>query len=313
MSPRIDPHLPLVWRTPNELQLGATPRVVLSDPGELETGLIAALRHGVSLETAHKIGRGLGGSPAAVQQLLEALAPAFEAGLEAQAAPGTISHSIAGASRRRRADAAASEHSRPVIALDAAPAIAARLVEHLAVLGYETVPAADAAIEDTALAVIVASWVVAPARHLPWLRADVPHLAVVFDDAGLRIGPLVEPGEGPCLRCLDLARRDDDAAWPVIAAQLTGRPAASCTPRAIHDAVAGAASVVDDRLAHGQQRLREASLRLSRPGERAQLTRHPVHSECGCRAPAGTATAPARPGIRHPGAASSVRDAAVPA
>ncbi len=289
MSPRIDPHLPLVWRTPNELQLGATPRVVLRDPGELETGLIAALRHGVSIETAQKIGGGLGGSPAAVLRLLEVLAPALEA------------------------DAAASARPRQQIALDAPPPIAARLADHFEALGYDIALAAEAEVGDTALAVIVASWVVSPARHLPWLRADVPHLAVVFDDVGTRIGPLVEPGAGPCLRCLDLARRDADPAWPVIAAQLAGRTAASSTPRAIHDAVARAVSLADDRLAHGLQTLREASLRPARPGEREQLLRHPTHSECGCRAPAGTATAPALLGIRRPGAASSARGAAVPA
>ena len=55
MAPRIDPALPLVWRSPAELQLGGlTPRVVMRDPGGLETGLVAALRHGAStLDAPH--------------------------------------------------------------------------------------------------------------------------------------------------------------------------------------------------------------------------------------------------------------------
>ncbi|MBM7831275.1 bacteriocin biosynthesis cyclodehydratase domain-containing protein [Agromyces cerinus] len=291
MSPRIDPILPIVWRSPAELQFGATPRVVLRDPGAFETGLISALRHGASASTLETIGTALGGTAETVHALLELLAPAFE--------PAT--------------DAAASVRSPRCVALDAPREISDRLAEHLARLGYEPVPAAEAEVEHTALAVVAATWVVSPGRHLPWLRADVPHLAIVFDDEGTRVGPLVEPGDGPCLRCLELARRDDDPAWPVIAAQLAGRPAASCTPRAVHDAAALVASLVDDRLAGARTPLRGASIRLGRPGETVPTTPHRRHPECGCRVPAGTATAPVRLDSRRPDAASSTRGAAVPA
>ena len=103
---------------------------------------------------------------------------------------------------------------------------------------------------------------------------DVPHLAVVFDDDGARVGPLVEPGAGPCLRCLDLGRRDADPAWPAIAAQLAGRPAATGRPRAPRSRRSTlAVAVVDDRLAHGSHaRSARASLALSandRPTRRA--------------------------------------------
>jgi bacteriocin biosynthesis cyclodehydratase domain-containing protein len=48
----------------------------------------------------------------------------------------------------------------------------------------------------------------------------VAHLAVrVRDGTGL-VGPLVIPGVTSCLRCADLHRRDRDAAWPAVAAQL---------------------------------------------------------------------------------------------
>lgn len=293
MSPRIDPVLPIVWRSPTELQFGATPRVVLRDPGALEAGLISALRHGASESTLETIGIALGGTPEAVRALLERLDPAFE--------PAT--------------DAAASARSRRRVAVDAPRVLGDRVAEHLAMLGYEPVSVADGGIEveGTAFAVIAATWVVSPARHLPWLRADVPHLSIVFDDEGTRVGPLIEPGDGPCLRCLELTRRDGDPAWPVIAAQLAGRPAASCTPRAVHDVAALVASLVDDRLAGSRNGLRGASIRLGRPGESAAPTQHPWHPECGCRAPAGSATAPVRLDTRRPGAASSARGAAVPA
>jgi len=318
MSPRIDPLLPLVWRSPTELQLGATPRVVVRDPGEFETGLITALRHGASPATLQTIGTGLGGTPEAVHALLELLAPAFEAAPAAEqpaaaSAPPPAAGTPAAARVHGRADAAASARSPRRVAVDAPREIGERLTGHLASLGYTPVLAADAEPADTSLAVIAAPWVISPARHLPWLRADVPHLAIVFDDEGTRIGPLVEPGSGPCLRCLELTRRDADAAWPVIAAQLAGRPAASCTPRAVHDAIALAAALVDDRLVHGSNPLRGASIRLGRPGEFVPPAQHRQHPECGCRAPAGTETAPVRLDTRRPDAASSARDAAVPA
>ena len=48
----------------------------------------------------------------------------------------------------------------------------------------------------------------------------VAHLAVrVRDGVGL-VGPLVVPGVTSCLGCADLHRRDRDAAWPAVAAQL---------------------------------------------------------------------------------------------
>ena len=321
MAPRIDPALPLVWRTPSDLQLGATSaRVVLHDAGELETGLISALRHGASLDTLTTIGVGLGGSPERVRSVLAALAPAFEG--SPAAGPQPTDHqesSVAGsepASARR-------------VAIDADGDLGARLAEGLRALGHGAVElgrgdadadpgpgaAIDGALADGVdLAVIGADWVVPPARHLRWLRRDVPHLAVVFDDAGTRVGPLVEPGAGPCLRCLELTRRDADAAWPVIAAQLAGRPAASRDARAVIEAAAIAVAVIDDRLAHDGRMLERATIRLdrARPAGLPRRHRHAAHPECGCRAPGGTATVPVPLGARPP-ATSSATAGAVPA
>ena len=313
MVPRIDPALPLVWRTPTDLQLGATTaRVVLHDAGNLETGLIAALRHGASIETLRTIGAGLGGGADEVERVLAALQPSFEP-------------------ERGRAASVAAPGAPPVVVVDADGAVGTRLTADLAVLGYDvvgasgavrhsdtsdTTQAADAAPDDrAALAVIAATWAVRPARHLPWLRRDVPHLAIVFDDTGARVGPLVEPGRGPCLRCLDLARRDDDPAWPVIAAQLAGRPAATRTERAAIEVAALAVAVIDDRLAHESVVWSDASVTLSRvrPGALPRRRRHAPHPECGCRAPGGTATAPVRLDARRPSATSSASAGAVPA
>lgn len=69
--------------------------------------------------------------------------------------------------------------------------------------------------------VVLSDYLVADPRMVRDLHAEgVSHLPVrVRDGTGL-VGPLVIPGVTSCLECADLHRRDRDAAWPVLAAQL---------------------------------------------------------------------------------------------
>jgi hypothetical protein len=69
--------------------------------------------------------------------------------------------------------------------------------------------------------VVLSDNLVADPRMLRELHAHgVAHLAVrVRDGTGL-VGPLVVPGVTSCLNCADLHRRDRDAAWPAVVAQL---------------------------------------------------------------------------------------------
>lgn len=62
-----------------------------------------------------------------------------------------------------------------------------------------------------------------PAQTAGLLRLRLPHLAVCADEAIGVVGPLVQPGVTACLRCIDLAKAERDAAWPLILAQLAGR------------------------------------------------------------------------------------------
>ncbi|NUP00391.1 MAG: hypothetical protein HOV97_17700 [Nonomuraea sp.] len=52
----------------------------------------------------------------------------------------------------------------------------------------------------------------------------VPHLLVSAFEGHGSVGPLVFPGETTCLHCLDLTRRDQDPAWPIVTARLGGYP-----------------------------------------------------------------------------------------
>lgn len=69
--------------------------------------------------------------------------------------------------------------------------------------------------------VVLSDYLVADPRMVRDLHSQgVAHLLVrVRDGIGL-VGPLVIPGVTSCLGCADLHRRDRDAAWPAICAQL---------------------------------------------------------------------------------------------
>jgi bacteriocin biosynthesis cyclodehydratase domain-containing protein len=290
MTPRLDPALPLVWRSPRELQLGGVrPVTVLPDPGPAELGVLRALASGASSSTLRTIGTALGASAAEVDALLQRLEPAF-----------------------------AREPAQPAgarVALAGDPDVVAELASLLVRLGHRPVGAASADPADVGVAVLVGAWVIAPGTHLPWLAADVPHLAVVVDERGVEIGPLVRPGRSACLRCVHLWRRDADAAWPAIAAQLAVAPPPPRSPRAEHEALALAASVVDDLARTGRTALDAAIVRVSGEAGSHQPAPRPIgaHPECGCRALAGTATAPARLDARRPAPPNSTSAVAVPA
>jgi bacteriocin biosynthesis cyclodehydratase domain-containing protein len=153
-----------------------------------------------------------------------------------------------------------------------------RLRALLAELGIRVV-----ATEDPDLAVLVDHFVFAPERHGRWLRRDVPHLPVLFSDAEVRVGPLVEPGAGPCLTCLELERVDDDPAWPAIACQLLHRTAPTETPRLSIQAATAAAGIVHDRLFARSNEYTAASLAIDGESLTVRRRAHRPHGRCGCR------------------------------
>jgi bacteriocin biosynthesis cyclodehydratase domain-containing protein len=142
-----------------------------------------------------------------------------------------------------------------------------------------TVVAADS-VERPDVAIAVGHHVLPPELHGHWLRRDVPHLPVVLTDSATVVGPLVRPGDGPCLHCLELHHRDADPAWPAIASQLLGR-------RSLAESAIGASetAAVVARLVLGWvagDDVGRASLRIdAASGARTERPR-PAHPECGC-------------------------------
>ena len=146
------------------------------------------------------------------------------------------------------------------------------------------------------LAVVVSHYATTPRRAARWLSADVPHLLLEFGDRSVRVGPVVQPGSGPCAHCLELARTDRDAAWPALAAQLAGRRAPSADPLGVATAAAVATRMLGDVVstaAAGRSEWARAALRIPRPGGPVAggsfLTRESfsAHPRCGCRSLTG--------------------------
>jgi bacteriocin biosynthesis cyclodehydratase domain-containing protein len=113
----------------------------------------------------------------------------------------------------------------------------------------------------------------------------VPHLSVVVRERGLVVGPLVVPGCGPCLRCLDLHRTGRDPAWPRVLAQLAGRGA----PRAAEEtasALLGASLAALQVLCHLDGKARPAALgatlEVELPDGLTSRRPWPPHPSCGC-------------------------------
>jgi bacteriocin biosynthesis cyclodehydratase domain-containing protein len=117
------------------------------------------------------------------------------------------------------------------------------------------------------------------------LDHGLAHLQVRIRDGRGVIGPLVIPGRTSCLRCADLTRRDHDAEWPYLAAQLLGR-----IGHARPTAVAATAALALDQLevvcgppsAHRVPVVLDATLELDLESQRIARRPWPRHPECGC-------------------------------
>lgn len=130
--------------------------------------------------------------------------------------------------------------------------------------------------------VLIEHRVASPVRARPLVREDLAHLAVVARDVDVVVGPLVVPGEGPCLRCLDLHRCDADDRWPAVATQLAALP-----PEGVESSLASlaAALAVSQVLTHLDGRLpvtRGASLELAALDPVPRLRKWASHPSCGC-------------------------------
>ena len=278
MAIRIDPMQVLLWRSPNSLQFGAeSPAVVLENVSTADERLIAALIKGVSRSGLQMMADSLGLDEFSLRLLLAKLDPVLTG--------------------QRTATKPRVKNRVTMCGTGQTAALISGLLRlsDVAVAQYDQVAGADAASSGSAdspdIAIVLAQFVIDPELHGRWLRRDIPHLPIVFGDRTVHIGPLITPGNGPCLFCLELDRRDSDSAWPALSAQLWGR-SSPFESTLVSTQVAGIAV----RLVLGQLERADHAGALSTEAIGIQLDietgrvsehRRVAHPECGCLFGAG--------------------------
>jgi len=145
------------------------------------------------------------------------------------------------------------------------------------------------------LVVLAAMGAIRPDAGEPWLRRGIPHLPLVVQGHRVQVGPLIAGEHGPCLVCLDLHRRDRDAAWPALLSQLAPRgpllPAAPVSLESTLTAMtAGAAAMIVHTCLDGQPVPSGLSLELSLPWPTIHTRRWIPHPMCSCTVRQGTMT-----------------------
>ncbi|MBC3762808.1 thiamine biosynthesis protein ThiF [Quadrisphaera oryzae] len=309
-SLRLRPGLLTAWRSPGRLQLGVGAGAhVLEGLTAAEELVVDALATGADPSSLQRLAALHGGTPERVRSLLDALASA--GALEPAPRPrpsGALAEACAavvGASPTGRAVAlglAAAgvgtvlvEDAAPVTSADVGPggfgpadldlsrgAATARalLREHPAVRAQPGV--AERVRPD--VVVLVASGAHDARAAEPLVREGVAHLAVLQLGRAAVVGPLVHPGDGACLRCLDLHRTDRDPEWPRLLPQLAAPPGGPRRPEPPELAALAAAVAVQQVLAqlrgHEPAAL-DATLELDAAGA-VGVRPWSAHPACGC-------------------------------
>jgi hypothetical protein len=141
------------------------------------------------------------------------------------------------------------------------------------------------------LVVLCRPWAAVDPLSVAWQRAGTAHLvATVREETGV-VGPLVLPGGSSCLRCAEAWRRDDDPAWPRLAAQLAASDAApsGSTITCLLTALTAAVQVLAHLDGAEEPATVDATVELRPPTFLPRLRRWPPHPECDCGAARGGA------------------------
>ncbi len=147
-----------------------------------------------------------------------------------------------------------------------------------------------------ALVVLVGSYALDAAAAGPWRARGIPVLPVVLHGLEAVVGPVVVP-EGPCLRCLDLARSDLDPGWPALLGQLVPARVGAGPDVSGETTLMGLATSMTAMVAlavlDGQVLPVGRSLEVSLPWPRVRQRQWEVHPRCGCGAGSDTSGQPA--------------------
>lgn len=129
------------------------------------------------------------------------------------------------------------------------------------------------------LAVLITNDIVNPASYQTWQARDVAHISIVFDEEGVEVSPLIEPGKTSCLACYEKYRLETEPSWPIIAPQLLALERNLADSALLLFASGVAVNQVLNYLDQGQAE--SQAMRLTRDGELESY--QPPSISCGCR------------------------------
>ena len=133
--------------------------------------------------------------------------------------------------------------------------------------------------DAVSLAVLITTDIVNPASYQIWQARDIPHLSIVFDEEGVEVSPLIEPGKTSCLACYEKHRIETEPNWPVIAPQLLALDRTLADSALLLFARGVAVNQILNFIDHGQSE--SNAVRLNRDGKIASFM--PPAISCGCR------------------------------
>lgn len=265
ITTRLDPAVPLLWRDGETLQIGIEGTLRISAAEPWVERLIARMAEGFRRSAFDVVAHASGAPRADARMLLARLEPLLVDDPAAPRAAWVESVAVLdGRCEYRMRDALLDE------------GVSAGAREEPGDIGVVLVEGAAAAL-----------------HFARYLREDIAHLPVSLERGRTTIGPLIVPGDSPCLTCRDEHERDRDSAWPRMHAQLIGRESGPISVSRIAEAATLVARLLATTTAPG------SFVEVSGDGRRAwrSLT---FHEECRCREQSflslpGTATAPAPP------------------
>lgn len=275
---RLTPSHPPLWRTDSSLQLGADGAVRVDDVTGWQEQLLEALDAGIADAMLLPLARTLGASTADAEAFFDCIGGVLD--------------------RPQPTDLRVQIEVPPDLGFAESDA----LDSGWRAAGVQAVTVARWVQDspDTRLPmIVVADRIVNPRRAAALMAADITHLPIELAGDEVSIGPLVIPGRTACLACRHARRTEADASWPLLAAQLLGRPSVRTDPALVLEAAVIAARML--RAAEPAAGEGTLSVRISSTGLRRVWSVHRPHERCLCRlapdsdrSPAGTATEPVR-------------------
>lgn len=135
--------------------------------------------------------------------------------------------------------------------------------------------------ESVDLAILIDSDIANPDSYQPWMTREIPHISIVFDEAGVLVSPLVLPGITPCIGCYERAKIQKNPNWIVIAPQLAALDRSLADSAMLLFASSMVINQALNLIDFGVSNLMPEAFRLNRAGDLRKLTLSEIN--CGCR------------------------------